>query len=133
MGNNQASPGVLRFVAAAELLLILPAALFMASLFVRAVMPPALGPAQAARQVVDWYSARPFLGLDIFLMALPLAAFAAGCATTLRRWRSDAGLREASLETLVAVRAYLANLLIVGATLAAGCVLAIVAVHVITG
>ena len=49
-----------------------------------------------------------------------------------RLWRGDEELREATLKTLATVRAHLATLLIAGATLVAGSVLAIVALHVLT-
>ena len=132
MRDNSNSHGRLRFVAAAEWLLILPAALFMTSLFVRNVQPPGFEPADTARRVVEWFSHSPRLGLQTFLIALPFAAFVIGCLTALRRWRSDAMLRQAVRGTLAAVRAHLASLLIAGATLAAGCILAIVALHMIT-
>ena len=121
-----------RTIAATELLLVFPAALFMTALFVRELQPAQYEPAHTAQRLVEWFSARPHLGLDLFLIALPFAAFVIGCATVLRSWRSDAELRQAALETLAAVRAYLATLLIAGATLMAGGILAVVAVHSIT-
>jgi hypothetical protein len=130
--NDSNSYGLLRFIAAAEWLLILPAVLFMTSLFARNVQPPGFEPADTARRVVEWFSHSPRLGLQTFLIALPFAAFAIGCITAVGRWRSDAMLRQAARETLAAVRAHLASLLISGATLAAGCILAIVALHMIT-
>jgi hypothetical protein len=120
-----------RTIATLELLLVFPAVLFMTALFVRSLQPPAYEPAQTARRLVDWFSARPFLGLDIFLIALPFAVFVIGCATVLRSWRSDSQFRQAAFQTLAAVRAHLAALLILGATLVAGGILAIVALHVI--
>ena len=104
----------------------------MTALFVRNLQPAQYEPAHTARRLVEWFSARPLLGLDVFLIALPFAAFVIGCSTVLRSWRSDAELRQAALETLAAVRAYLATLLIAGATLMAGGILAIVALHMIT-
>ena len=121
-----------RTIAAMELLLVFPSALFMTALFVRNLQPAQYEPAHTARRLVEWFSARPFLGLDVFLIALPFAAFVIGCATVLRSWRSNAELREAALETLATVRAHLTTLLIAGATLMAGGILAIVAVHMIT-
>jgi hypothetical protein len=121
-----------RTIAATELLLIFPAALFMTALFVREIQPAPYEPAQTARHLVEWFSARPFLGLDVFLIAMPFAAFVIGCATVLRTWRSDAELRQAALATIAVVRAHLATLVIAGATLMAGGILAIVALHVIT-
>ena len=120
-----------RTIATAEWLLVLPAALFMTALFVRNLQPAPYEPAQTARRIVGWFSSRPHLGLDVFLIALPFAAFVLGGATLLQGWRSDAGLRQTARETFVAIRAHLATLLIAGATLMAGGVLAVVALHMI--
>jgi hypothetical protein len=97
-----------RTLAATELLLVLPAGLFMTALFVRNLQPAPYQPAQTARRVVEWFSARPHLGLDVFLIAMPLAAFVIGCATVLLSWRGDEELRQAALKTLAAARAHLA-------------------------
>jgi hypothetical protein len=121
-----------RTIAVVELLLVLPGVLFMTALFVRNVQPAPYEPAQTARRVVDWFSARPHLGLDMFLIALPFAAFVIGCITVLRSWRSDADLRLVAWQTLRAIRAHGATLLIAAATLIAAGILAIVALHMIT-
>jgi quinol-cytochrome oxidoreductase complex cytochrome b subunit len=121
-----------RTIATMEILLVFPAALFMTALFMRNLQPAPYEPAETGRRLVEWFSARPLLGLDVFLIALPFAAFVIGGATVLRSWRSDAELRRTARATFGAVRSYLATLLIAGATLAAGCILAIVALHVIT-
>lgn len=111
-----------RIVAATEILLVLPAALFMTSLFVRNLQPVPYEPATTARHVVEWFSAHPPVGLQLFLIALPFVAFVLGGATLLGNWRRDAELRQA-------VRAHLATVLIAGATLVAGCSLAVVFLH----
>jgi hypothetical protein len=121
-----------RSIASLELLLVFPASLFMIALFLRAVQPPAYQPARTAARLVDWFAARPFLGLDVFLIALPLIALVTGCVTVLRGWRSDAQLRQATRQTIAAIRAHAAVLLVAAATLVAGGILAIVALHVIT-
>ena len=121
-----------RYIAALEVLFVFPASLFMLALFLREIQPPQYEPAQTARRIVDWYSARPHLGLHLFLIALPFAALVIGSATVLRSWRSDAQLRQAALQTLTTVRAHFAALLILLATLLAGAILAIVALHIIT-
>ena len=115
-----------------ELLLVFPGALFMAALFARNLQPAPFEPAQSARRLVDWYSARPVLCLDVFLIALPFAAFIIGGSAFLRIWRGDAALRRTAMRTLAAVRAHTAALLIAGAALTAGGILAIVALHLIT-
>jgi hypothetical protein len=121
-----------RTIAATELLLILPAALFMTALFVRNLQPPEYEPAHTAGRIVTWYAVRPRVGLWVLLMALPLAVLVIGCATLLRSWNHDVELRQAARQALAAMRPQLATLIIAAATLAAGGVLAIVAVHSLT-
>jgi hypothetical protein len=118
-----------RLLAATEILLVFPAALFMTALFVRNLQPAPYEPATTARHLVEWFSAHPPVGLQLFLIALPFAAFVIGCATVLGSWSRDAELRQATVKTLAIVRAHLATLLIAGATLVAGCSLAIVFLH----
>jgi hypothetical protein len=81
---------------------------------------------------VDWFAARPHIGLDLFLIALPFAALVIGAGTMLRTWRSDPQLRQVASDTLAAFRVHLPSLLIVAATLVAGAILSIVALHMIT-
>ncbi len=121
-----------RAIAAIELLLIFPAALFMTALFVRNLQPLQYEPARTAERIVTWYSVRPRVGLWILLMALPLAVLVTGCGTLLRSWNTDADLRQAARQTLAAIRAHLAMLLVAAATLAAGGILAIVALHAVS-
>ena len=121
-----------RTIAATELFLVFPGALFMTALVVRSLQPRQFEPAHSAQRLVDWFSVRPHVGLDLFLIALPLAAFVIGCSTLVRGWTRDAAMRRAALETVAAIRAHMATLLIAGATLVAGGILAIVAVHMIT-
>lgn len=121
-----------RFIATLELLLIFPAALFMAALFMRNVQPPPYEPAQTAGHIVDWFAARPHLGLDVLLIGMPFAALLIGCATALRAWRNDERVRQAALEMVLIIRAHVAALIIVGTTLLAAGILSIVALHMIT-
>src|ERR1019366_3549187 len=121
-----------RTIAATELFLVFPGALFMTALVVRSLQPRQFEPAHSAQRLVDWFSVRPHVGLDLFLIALPLAAFVIGCSTLVRGWTRDAAMRRAALETVAAIRAHMATLLIAGATLVAGGILALVAVHMIT-
>jgi ABC-type Fe3+ transport system permease subunit len=115
-----------RTIAIIELLLVFPAALFMAALFLREVQPLA----QTGR-LVEWFSQHVVLGLYVFLIAMPLAAFVIGCAMVLRGWRKDLEFRRATLEVFTAVRAHVTSLLIAGVTLMAGGILVIVAMHMI--
>lgn len=118
--------------AAVEMMLILPAALFMAALFMRNVQPPEYQPARMAQQIVTWYAGRPRIGLWVLLMALPFTVFVTGCAALFRRWSDDGELREAARRTATALRAHFATVMISGATAIAGGILAIVALHVLT-
>ena len=119
-------------LAVLELLLVFAAALFMTALFARNIQPAPYQPAESARRIVEWFSASPHLGLAVFLIAMPFAAFVIGCATVVRSWANDGEFRHDMLATFAAVRAHLAKLLIAGATLMAGGILAIVAIHMIT-
>ena len=119
-------------IAVAELLLILPALLFMTALFVRNIEPQQYEPARTAEQIVTWYAERPRLGLWVLLIALPFAVLAIGCGTLLRSWLSDVELQTATRQTFTAFRRHLATVLVATATFAAGAILAIVAVHVLT-
>jgi hypothetical protein len=98
-----------RIVAALELVLTLPAALFLT-----AVIAPSLvsQPAPTAHSLVMWYAERMWT-LWVLLLALPLIALVIGCAT-LPRLRPDLGA-----------------ILVAMGTLAAGGVLAIVILHML--
>jgi hypothetical protein len=119
-------------IATTELALIFPALLFMTALFVRNLQPPQYEPAHTAHQIVAWYAARPRIGLWGLLIALPLAVLVTGCGTLLRGWSRETELRQATRNTLATLSVHLATLLVAAATLAAGGVLAIVALHVLT-
>jgi hypothetical protein len=116
-------------VATAELLLIFPAALFMAALFVRNLQPLQFEPAQ---RIVDWYALRPRIGLWVLLIALPLVALVTGGGTLWRRWLDEADLRQAARQTLATLVTHLTAVVVAGATLAAGVFSAIVAVHLLS-
>jgi len=121
-----------RVVAAAELVLIFPAVLFMTALFLRNLQPQQYEPAHTAQRIVMWYAGQVHLGLWVLLIALPLIVLVSGSATLLRAWRRDVVLREAAKQMSLAVRTQLATLLIAAATFAAGSILAVVALHVMT-
>jgi hypothetical protein len=121
-----------RVIAATELLLIFPATLFMAALFVRNLQPQQYEPAHSAQRIVMWYASKPHVGLWVLLIALPLAVLVIGCGMLLKNWNDDAALRLATRQTVAVVRAHLATLIVAGATLTAGTVLAIVVVHMLT-
>lgn len=119
-------------VAATEWLLILPAVLFLIALFARNLQPTQYQPAHAAEQIVAWYAARPRVGLWLLLIALPCTVLVTGCIVLLKQWTTDPELQRVARETLAAVRGHLATLWVAAATLTAGAILAIVALHLIT-
>ncbi len=121
-----------RALAATELVLISPATLFMTALFVRNLQPQQFEPAHSAQRIVMWYASQHGLGLWGLLIALPLAVLLIGGATLLRNWREDAALRGAAQQMFTTIRAHAATLFIAAATVTAGGILAIVALHVIT-
>ena len=119
-------------LAAAETILILPALLFMVSLFMRNVQPQQYEPAHTAQRIVNWYAARPNLGLSLFLIALPMGVLFTGAFTLFRSWKSDDQLRRDVLQVVDSVRSHFATAVVAAATVTAGGILAIVALHVIT-
>jgi hypothetical protein len=119
-------------IAVAELLLIFPAALFMTALFVRQLQPQRFEPAHTAQQIVAWYSGRAHLGLWVLLITLPLIMLSTGFIALLHAWKNNPELRQAARQTLGTIRAHLATVFVAAATLAAGVILSIVALHMIT-
>jgi len=118
--------------AGTELLLIFPAALFMAALFVRNIQPLQYEPAHTAQQIVNWYAARLHIGLWGLLIGMPLVVLVTGFGIVLHKWQCEPELRQAAGQTFATVIAHLETVLIALATLVAGGVLAIVALHLLT-
>lgn len=122
-----------RAIAATELLLICPAALFMAAIVVRNVTPLPKEPAQTAQRIVMWYAHLPVhLGLWGLLIMMPLAVLILGGGTLLYGWNEDDELRHAARQTLAAIRAHLAMFLVAVTTATSAGILAFIAVHVLT-
>lgn len=122
----------LRSVAALELLFVFPAVLFMSALVVRSIQPLQYEPAHSAQRVVDWYAARPHLGLWVLLILLPLTVLAIGSATLVREWRRNHEFRMATERTIQFIRGQASSILIAGATATAAGILAVVLLHVMT-
>ncbi len=123
---------ILRPIAAAELLLVAPAALFMTALFVRNLQPQQFEPAHTAARIVDLYASSTHVGLWLLMIAMPLVVLIAGCVTLARTWHADSALRQAAQQAVAALWAHLAAFFIACATLSAFAILAIVALHLIT-
>jgi di/tricarboxylate transporter len=121
-----------RTAAVAEVLLIFPAVLFMASLFVRGIQPHQFEPAHTAMRIVDWYASQHHIGLWLLLIAMPLTALITGCALLPRAWQSNGELRRAARQTFAIVQTHIATLFVAVATVTAFGILAIVALHMMT-
>lgn len=122
-----------RSFAAAELVLVFPAALFMTALFVRNLQPQQYEPARTAQRIVEWYAARPHVGLWVLMMALPLMVTLSGCISLVQSWRRSEELLEAARDTMRRLRMHFATVVILVATVTAAGILAIVALHVLAG
>ena len=113
-------------IAALELVLIFPAALFMAALVLRHVQY------EPAQGIVMWYSgARNMWKLWVLLLALPLTVFVTGCMTVLRDWNRDVEAPATSRQSLAMIRAHPSMLFVAGTTLTAAGILAIVILHML--
>jgi hypothetical protein len=117
-----------RALAAAQLLLMFPAILFMGALVVRQLSPLQHEPAHTAHRIVMWYAGRMWT-LWALLISLPLAVLVTGCVTLLRSWSNVPELPYRAQQGLAAIYADRPMLCIAMMTLTAGVVLAIVALH----
>ena len=124
MGNNKS------IIAATELVLIFPAALFLTAVVARHLQPLQYEPAHTAQQIVTWYSVR-YWTLWVLLIGLPFAALLTGCVTLLRNSNGGTEERRAGRQPSAAIRTHLPTRIIAAATLAAGLILAVVALHML--
>jgi len=72
-----------RALAAAHLLLISPAVLFLVAVIMERLQPLQTKPAHIAQRIVMWYADRMWT-LWILLLALPLSVLISGCISLLR-------------------------------------------------
>ena len=119
-----------RHVAAWQLLLILPAFLFVGSLVVRSLSPLQNEPAHTAQQIVMWYAGRMWT-LWALLIALPLGVLVMGSIMFARRCSKDVRLPQAAQQMFAAIHANRAMLVVAVMTLMAGAILTIVALHML--
>ncbi len=117
-------------IAATELVLIFPAALFLTAVVAQDLQPLQYEPAHTAQQIVTWYSVRLWT-LWVLLISLPLAALLTGCVTLLRNSNGGAEERQTGRQPSAAIRTHLPTRIIAGATLAAGLILAVVVLHML--
>lgn len=120
-----------RIIAAAELVIIFPAALFMTAVVTLLLLPRQYGPAGTAQQIVTWYSDR-YWTLWVLLIGLPIAALVTGCVTLLRYWSRDPDLYHVDGKPSAAIRLDLATPVIAAVTHGAGLVLIVVVLHMLS-
>jgi len=136
-------PGALRYkaimgltndvIAAWALVLIGPAVVFIAALFLRQVPPPTSQPARTADRIVKWYAGHPQLALWVFLLLLPFSAFLLGSAALLRTWDENPQLQYYAWRALAAIPEHWPAVSIGGATLLSAGVLAMITAQLMAG
>ena len=119
-----------RLVATTQLLLILPAVLFMGSLIARNVSPLQNEPAHTAQQIVMWYARRMWT-LWVFLGAFPLGVLGTGGIAFARNWSEYTRLPQAAKPMLAAIHVNRVMLIVTVLTVTAGAILTIVVVHML--
>ena len=119
-----------RIVAFLELVLILPAVVFMTSLAWRNLQSLQHEPAHGAQQLVMWYAGRMWT-LWVLLLGLPFIALVSGCAELMRNWNRDIVVPLTLQKSLAMARAHWESVFIATTTLIAGVILAIVVLHVL--
>ena len=119
-----------RVIAAMQLALIVPAALFLTAVLVAAGDAPKYDLARVAQRIVTWYSGRTWT-LWFLLLALPCAVLITGSATLLAAWNYDVEVPHSARQSLAMIPAPLATLGVAGTTLISAGILAIVVLHML--
>ena len=114
-----------RIVAATELVLIFPAALFLT-----AVVARHLEPLEFAQEIVTWYSVR-YWTLWVLLIGLPIAALFNGCVVLLGNSNEGTDGAQIAKQPFTAIRTELPTQIIAAATLSAGLILVVVVLHML--
>ena|SRR5579864_2787459 len=120
----------MRRIAIVQLLLILPAVLFMGSLIARNVSTLQNEPAHTAQQVVMWYAGRTWT-LWVFLVTFPLSVLVTGGIAFARNWSGHARLPQATKPMLAAIHVNRGMQIIAVLTVTAGAILTIVVLHML--
>jgi hypothetical protein len=119
-----------RIIAATQLVLVVPAALFMTAVLVAAGDAPKYDLARVAQRIVIWYSGRMWT-LWLLLLALPCVVLIAGSATLLAAWNRGIEVPHSARQSLATIQTPLATLGVAGTTLASAAILAIVVLHML--
>ena len=116
-------------IAVWALVLICPAILFIAALFLRQVPPPGSEPARTAERIVRWYAAHPQLALWVLLLLLPLSTFLLGSVALLRTWADNPQLREYAWRAVTETLEHWPAMSVGGLTVVSAGVLMMVTAH----
>jgi hypothetical protein len=119
-----------RAMAAMELALIFPAALFMLALVVRELAPLQYEPVEIAARIVSWYATRMW-ALWLLLLAMPLAVLITGCAALLGDSQRGVAVPQDAPQSGVMLRPPATTLLVAATTLTAAAFLVIVILHML--
>ena len=117
-----------RALAAAHLLLISPAVLFLVAVIVQRLQP--LQPAYAAQHIVMWYAERMWT-LWILLLALPLMVLISGCVSLLQDSSSSVQVVSLARRALAALHSSGARTTIAVTTATAAVIVGIVILHML--
>jgi hypothetical protein len=120
----------LRLSATTQLLLILPAVLFMGSLIARNVSPLQNEPAHAAQQIVMWYAGRMWT-LWVFLVTFPLGVLVTGGIAFARNLGKHASMPHSAKPMLAPIHVNRGMLMVAVLTVSAGAILTIVVLHML--
>ena len=118
-----------RIIAFLQLALILPAALFMASLVLRNVAPLRYEPAHTAQQIVMWYAGRLWT-LWVLLFTLPCIVLVSGCVALRTRNRDTE--HDSAPGSIASTRPQWLVSFLYATTVASAGILAIVVFHALT-
>jgi hypothetical protein len=119
----------MRTIALLQLLLIFPAALFMASLVVRNLGPMNSEPAHSAKEIVMWYAGRMWT-LRVLLFTLPCIVLISGWLALRTRYRD--AVRLTSHRSPATSSPHWPVRLVSVTTVASAGILAIVSFHVLS-
>lgn len=119
-----------RTLAAAHLLLISPAVVFLIAVIVQRLPPLQQQPALTAQHIVSWYADRMWT-LWILLLALPLSVLISGGISLLRESSGSAEVSSLRQKALLAVHAAQARTSVALTTVTAAVIVGTVVLHML--
>jgi uncharacterized protein YceK len=119
-----------RTLAAAHLLLISPALLFLVAVIVQRLQPLQREPAHTAQQIVLWYAERMWT-LWILLLALPLSVLISGCISLMKDSSGSAQAASLAQKALAALHPSGARTSVAVTTVTAAVIVGIVILHML--